>query len=41
MTHLFLDNDVISKLASCDLLHDAIESLDSDLASVLERSTRT
>lgn len=39
MTPLYLDNDVISKLASCDLLDDAIESLDSNMASVQILST--
>jgi hypothetical protein len=34
MTPLFLDNDAISKLASCDLLDDALASLDSTRASV-------
>lgn len=39
MTPLYLDNDVISKLASCDLLDEAIESLGSEKASVHILST--
>lgn len=39
MTPLYFDNDVISKLASCDLLDDAIGSLDSNIAAVRILST--
>lgn len=39
MTTLYLDNDVISKLASCDLLDEAIEALNSQRKSVRILST--
>ncbi len=39
MTLLFVDNDVISKLASCDLVDDALISLNSNRHSVRILST--
>jgi hypothetical protein len=39
MTPLYLDNDVISKLASCDLLDDAVDALGSEKRYVKILST--